>query len=163
MTERELNRIIDGGLASYLADPVPGLDQRVQQAWTGQRTRPAGVWLALAGIAAAALLAVMWMPRADTPAPVLAPVLAPAQIAIHTPAVPVLPVLRMARPAVRTKASSSRGIPMSEQERRLLRFAQSHPELMQQLFADAPLQIAEPLRIEPIVIKPLEAITSVGE
>lgn len=159
MTERELNRIIDGGLASYLADPVPGLDQRVQQAWTGQRTRPAGVWLALAGIAAAALLAVMWMPRADTPADIPAP----AQIAIHTPAVPVLPVLRMARPAVRTKASSSRGIPMSEQERRLLRFAQSHPELMQQLFADAPLQIAEPLRIEPIVIKPLEAITSVGE
>ena len=45
---------------------------------------------------------------------------------------------------------------MSDEERQLLRLAQSHPELLQ--FTDAPTH----LNFEPIVIKPLE-FAPVGE
>ena len=63
MTERELDQIIDGGLASYVADPVPGLERRVASR-AGQGARPtSGYWLLGGVAAAAAVLAVMWMPQ----------------------------------------------------------------------------------------------------
>ncbi len=161
MTERELDQIIDGALESYVADPVPGLEGRVMsRAGQGGR-RSGGYWLLAAVAAVAAVLAVMWMPRPAVPVPA-APVLARAAIA---PAAITPPVL--ARPAawqVRrpTVTSVTAGVPMSSEERQLLDFATSHPELLQQLLADTSPQLSGPLSVEPIVIKPLE-VTSIGE
>ncbi len=36
-----------------------------------------------------------------------------------------------------------------------MRFAQSNPELMQQVFVEAPKQMAQDLSVEPITIEPL--------
>ena len=148
MTERELDQIIDGGLASYVADPAPGLEGRVIGR-AGQGARPTGFYWIFA--AAAAVLAVMWMPQSA-----VVPLAKPTAIAVavSTPAAPVLPVARQVRR--RAAVPVAQGVPMSDEERQLLRLAQSHPELLQ--FTDAPTQ----LNFEPIVIKPLE-FTSLGE
>ena len=160
MTERELDQIIDGALESYLADPVPGLDQRI-----AARVRPtSGYWLPGGVAAVAAVLAVMWMSW-STPLPMPAPpVLARTG---STPSASTVPVL--ARPAARPvrrptvmPVTQPPGVPMSSEERQLLEFAASHPELLQQVLANASQQLSGPLRVEPIVIKPLE-VTSVGE
>ena len=74
--------------------------------------------------------------------------------AVSTPAAPVLPVARRVRR--RALIPVAQGVPMSDEERQLLRLAQSHPEVLH--FTDAPAQLS----VEPIVIKPLEFI-SVGE
>ena len=148
MTERELDRIIDGGLASYVADPVPGLEGRVMSR-AGQGTRPTGFYWIFA--AAAAVLAVMWVPQSVVVPMPATPVIA---VAVSTPAAPVLPVARQVRR--RAAVPVAHGVPMSAEERQLLELARSHPELMQ--FTDAPTQLS----VEPIVIKPLE-FTSVGE
>ena len=153
MTERELDRIIDGGLASYVADPVPGLEGRVMSR-AGQGTRPTGFYWIFA--AAAAVLAVMWVPQSVVVPMPATPVIA---VAVSTPAAPVLPVARQVRR--RAAVPVAHGVPMSAEERQLLEFATSHPELLQ-VFTDAPQQLNEPLSVEPIVIKPL-VITSVGE
>ena len=151
MTERELDQIIDGALESYVADPVSGLEGRVA-ARAGQGARPtSGYWLLGGVAAAAAVLAVMWMPRPEAVPMAAPPVIAAA---VSTPAAPVLPVARRVRR--RALIPVAQGVPMSDEERQLLRLVQSHPELLQ--FTDAPTQ----LNFEPIVIKPLE-FTSVGE
>ena len=156
MTERELDQIIDGGLTSYVADPVPGLERRVASR-AGLGARPtSGYWL-LGGVAAAgAVLAVMWMPQsAGVPsAVVLIPAPPAVAVAVSTPAAPVLPVARRVRR--RAAVPVAQGVPMSDEERQLLRLAQSHPEFLQ--FTDAPTQ----LDFKPIVIKPLE-FTLLGE
>ena len=150
MTERELDQIIDRGLASYVADPALGFERRIASR-AGQGTRPtSGYWL-LGGVAAAAVLAVMWIPQRTVvpmPAP---PVIA---LTVSTPAAPVLPVAR--RVQRRAEIPVAQGVPMSDEERQLLQLAQLHPELLQ--FTNAPTQLS----VEPIVIKPLE-FTSVGE
>ena len=162
MTERELDQIIDGGLASYVADPVPGLERRVASR-AGQGARPtSGYWL-LGGVAAAAVLAVMWMPQSAGVPSAVVPMPAPPVIAltVSTPAAPVLPAaLQVRRRAV--TVAKPQGVPMSSEERQLLQLAQSHPELLQQVLTDAPTQLSVPLSIEPIVIKPLE-FASVSE
>ena len=151
MTERELDVIIDGGLASYVADPVPGLAGRVigrPSQGLGQGARPTGFyWI----FAAAAVLAVMWMPQSAVAPMAKLPAIA---VAVSTPAAPVLPVARQVRR--RAVIPVAQGVPMSDEERQLLQLAQSHPELLQ--FTDAPTQ----LNFEPIVIKPLE-FAPVGE
>ena len=157
MTERELDQIIDRGLASYVADPALGFERRIASR-AGQGTRPtSGYWL-LGGVAAAAVLAVMWIPQRTVvpmPAP---PVIA---LTVSTPAAPVLPAaLQVRRRAV--TVAKPQGVPMSSEERQLLQLAQSHPELLQQVLTDAPTQLSVPLSIEPIVIKPLE-FASVSE
>ena len=163
MTERELDQIIDGALESYLADPVPGLDQRIA-ARAGQRARPtSGYWLPGGVAAAAAVLAVMWMPwSAPVPMPArpmpASPVLAPPVLA----RVVITPPARQVRPPTVMPVTQPPGVPMSPEERQLLEFAAAHPELLQQVLADTSPQFSGPLRVEPIVIKPLE-VTSVGE
>ena len=164
MTERELDQIIDGALESYLADPLPGLDQRIA-ARAGQWARPtSGYWL-LGGVAtAAAVLAVMWLPW-STPLPMPAPpVLARTGSTPSASTVPVLarPAARQVRRLTAMPVTQPPGVPMSPEERQLLEFAASHPELLQQVLANASQQLSGPLRVEPIVIKPLE-VTSVGE
>ena len=158
MTERELDQIINGGLASYVADPVPGLAGRVIGR-AGQRARLTGFYWIFA--AAAAVLAVMWMPQsAVVPSAAMPSAVAPMArptaiaVAVSTPAAPVLPVARRVRR--RAAVPVAQGVPMSDGERQLLRLAQSHPELLQ--FTDAATQLS----VEAIVIKPLE-FTSVGE
>ena len=148
MTERELDQIINGGLASYVADPVPGLEVRVIGR-AGRKARPTGFYWIFA--AAAAVLAVMWMPQSAVAPMAKLPAVA---VAVSTPAAPVLPVARRVRR--RAAVPVAQGVPMSDGERQLLRLAQSHPELLQ--FTDAATQLS----VEPIVIKPLE-FTSVGE
>ena len=164
MTERELDQIIDGALESYVADPVPGLDQRIA-ARAGQQARPtSGYWLPGGVAAAAAVLAVMWMPW-STPLPMPAPpVLARTGSTPSASTVPVLarPAARQVRRPTVMPVTQPPGVPMSSEERQLLEFAVSHPELLQQVLADTPPQFGGPLSVEPIVIKPLE-VTSVGE
>ena len=163
MTERELDQIIDGALESYVADPVPGLDERIA-ARVGQRARPtSGYWLPGGVAAAAAVLAVMWMPwSAPVPMPArpmpASPVLAPPVLA----RVVITPPARQVRRPTAMPVTQPPGVPMSSEERQLLELAAAHPELLQQVLADTSPQFSGPLRVEPIVIKPLE-VTSVGE
>ena len=163
MTERELDQIIDGALESYLADPVPGLDQRIA-ARAGQRARPtSGYWLPGGVAAVAAVLAVIWMswsaPLPTSTFPMPAPAMLAPPVLARTVSTPAAPQLR--RPIV-MPVTQPPGVPMSPEERQLLEFAAAHPELLQQVLADTSPQFSGPLRVEPIVIKPLE-VTSVGE
>ncbi len=159
MTERELDQIIDGALESYVADPVPGLEGRVIGK-AGQGTRPTGFAWLLGGFAAAAVLAVMWMPQSvGVPQPAAPPVMA---VAVSTPAAPGSPAVRRVWRQAVVPVARSRVVPLSPEERQLLEFARSHPELFQKILADVPVPLSEPLSFERIVIKPLE-IPSVGE
>lgn len=73
-----------------------------------------------------------------------------------------IPIARQARRRAVVRVAQPHGVPMSSEERQLLEFAASHPELLPQVLADASKQLSEPLSVEPIVIKPLE-VTSAGE
>ena len=160
MTERELDQIIDGALESYVADPVPGLDERI-----AARARPTtGYWLPGGVAAVAAVLAVMWMSW-SAPLPMPARPM-PASLVLASTASTVTVLARPAAPQLRRPivmpVTQPPGVPMSPEERQLLEFAAAHPELLQQVLADTSPQFSGPLRVEPIVIKPLE-VTSVGE
>ena len=153
MTERELDALI----GAYVAEPPAGLAQRVLA-----RTRRPYVWLAgLAGLAAAAVaLLVVSVPRSSAPS-----VSGPAPEVSSPVAVVPAPLVR---PVIRAPRARPRRGEMNASERRLLEFARAYPDLVQQVLVDEPKRMNEPLRIEairldPIVIPPLEVVTFGGQ
>jgi hypothetical protein len=138
MSNQELDRLIDGVLPGYLAEPPTGIEQRILA-----RVRRPRVWPWAAGLAVAAAIAVaIVVPR---PAAVDAPPL----VAVHAskaPAVQVTPVRVSGKRPVRP-------IPLSRRERTLIEFAKANPELARQVLVDAPERMAGPLEMQPIAIE----------
>lgn len=140
MSERDLDQLLDSALPSYLAEPPVGLEHRVLR-----RARRFRIWPSAIGLAAAAAIAVAYfLPAADPVAP-------PPLVAVHAPRAPIVQV---AAPPPAPKPRPVH-LPMTRRERVLLQFAQSNPELVQQILVDAPKQMALDLSIEPLVVEPL--------
>ena len=146
MTDQELDRTLDAGLATYAGEPSPGLERRVRV----RVRRPRGWWYASAAIAAAVLAFVAMPDTARVP---------PPPLVASTPAVPVFSPAIVPRPIVRGKAKPA-GIPLSAQEQQLEKLMQAFPQLAKQL-ETTPQDLSKPvtvpsLEFAPITIEPLE-------
>ena len=155
MTDREFDELISQSLATYVAEPGPQLERRVL---AHLRRSPVLRWMAL-GIAAAIVL-VFAVPREPRPVAREAASLPAPMASKPQPPVPVV-----TRAAHRLPRAIQTGVPMSAQERRLVRFVRAYPELfaegtarLNQPLVTQPL-ITEPLVTQPIVIEPLEPLT----
>jgi hypothetical protein len=147
MSERELDQLLDAALPGYVADAPAGIEDRVLA-----RVRPRTAWPWYVGLAAAAVLAIAVLVP-NTP-----PIDGPPLVAVHAANAPAVQ-LTSAPPRVRRVSGPA---PLTRRERVLIHFVQSHPELAQQIFVEAPKQMAQDLTIEPITIEPL-ATSSGGE
>jgi len=145
----DLDSILDQALASYVPEPMPGLERRVLARVRRPNWRS---WAAVGAVAAAVLLAVSW-PTPSGPKPV------PALMA-SVPLVNVLPnpdrqggdVPRRASFVFR-RPKALESVPVSPQEKRLAAAIQAHPEAFTNILAmGEPIQL---LTTEPIEIKPL--------
>lgn len=144
MSERELDQLLDAALPGYLAEPPAGLPERVLS-----RVRRPRIWPWAAGLAAAAALAIAaFVPHQPM---VELPSIAVAHAAA-APGIHFTPVRVRAPHAARVRPA-----PLTKTERALIRFAQSNPELMRQVFVEAPMRMALDLTIKPLVIEPLDS------
>ncbi|MBY0503692.1 MAG: hypothetical protein K2X03_07275 [Bryobacteraceae bacterium] len=150
----DLDQMLDVALATYVAEPPPGLAQRVQ---ARVRSRRWPMWTALA----VAALVLMTVPRMTVP--VRRPVGETRTAhrvsdgAAHAEERRNVPHRsRDGLSGARTAPRRPAGVPMSAQERRLVEYAQTYPEL----FASAaPLgDPIAPLVTESLEMKPLEWI-----
>ena len=173
MTDRDLDRLMESGLRSYLAGPTEGLDQRVLAQL--RRREQLSQWrsrsLPLAGVAAAVLvmLSLSW-PTADPVKPTAPPQLASIKVASLAASARVAPPAprRISPRRIPVPPTAPAGIPLSASEARLLVFVQEHPLLAQQALVEAPHRMHEPLSMTPVtstpvVIAPLESAASGGE
>lgn len=158
MTEREIDQLLDRAIGGYVAEPTPGLSERVLARCRRRRSGPIAT-VAVAAAAAAMLISSPWPSATQTVR------VAPAPLVTQAAAVDVAPAATQltlgARPG-RRRAPAPRSVPISQQELQLLRFAQAYPELTRQAFVELPEQAREPLTVEPIVIAPLETSGSGG-
>jgi hypothetical protein len=156
MNGDELDRILDDALSSYsLAEPRPGLAQRVMARVQTERTATRVPWW-LAGFAALACTAIammMWPSRTPAPPVAITKSVVPRIVGPPTD----VPRHELAQPRVfRTRHLPRRetlpsASPLTQEELTLLAFAQQAPGAALQ-FA----QLDKPLEIEPITIRPLE-------
>jgi hypothetical protein len=163
----ELDRLIDGGLASYAdAEPLAGIEARVLNRVRVARNRRR--WLAWGlGLAVAASVvvgAVSWSGQktVSKKTPVaLVTGLGPQAVSRE------MAVANIHRAGTRAKrANRPRALPKLEQfptptpstveERALVAFVQRNPQVARQVFADLQKRSEEPIDIQPIEIAPLQ-------
>lgn len=149
----DLDQLIDGALTQYAnPEPLAGIEQRmIGRARAAAYRRRWWRWGAAIPVAAALLVVLTQRPKPAPQTPAVA-IIAPA------PSLPPVtaPILRQAvsrRPrtavAAPKRATFPTASPITDQERLLLRLAQSHPE---QLLVRPP----DVLEVKPIEIAPLE-------
>lgn len=150
--ERLLDSAVDSALPAYLAEPAPGLADRVVVRLDRRRLR----WPPLLGaVAAAALLALVWWPREAVKQP-QAPIQPALRQAVLQQAAP--PLLVLAKPAIRRRMVKTAALAarITPQERRLAEFVRWYPELARQVLPAEPQGFVEPLSApEPVLIRPL--------
>ncbi len=173
MNGQDLDRLLNESLATYVAEPAPGLEQRVRRSvWRRAYGRPLLGVLAVA----ATLLVVFWPPGVreqrgpDVPFVARARPVAPLEERQRIPQ-PVLP--SAPEPSAQTPARlviknrPPDRVPMSRKERELMEFASHYPQLVQQLIEkpaakDEPLAVV-PMEVQPLVIAPLESGSGGGQ
>lgn len=173
MNEQDLDRLLNESLATYVAEPAPGLEQRVRRSvWRRAYGRP------LLGVltVAATLLVVFGPPGVreqrgpDVPFVARTRPMAPLEERQRVPQV-VLPsapepsAQTRTRPVGKNRAADR--VPLSRKERELLEFASHYPQLVQQLVEkpaakDEPLAVL-PMEVQPLVIAPLESASGGGQ
>ncbi len=173
MNEQDLDRLLNESLATYVAEPAPGLEQRVRRSvWRRAYGRPLLGVLAVA----ATLLMAFWPQGAREKRLPELPVLAGNQPAAPVEKSPhvVRPTLSPApMPVVRSagrrpvQSAPPVSVPLSPKERELMEFASHYPQLVQQLVekpaaTDEPLTVA-PVEMQPLVIAPLESASGGGQ
>jgi hypothetical protein len=156
MSERELDLLIDSALPAYVAEPTPGLADRVV---ARARRRRIG-WLPVAGaVAAAALFAFAWWPRpAAVPAPtnVTASRIQPS-LTNAAPRAKEGESVVLRRPRRAVSPPPVRPVPIRPEELRLALFVAQYPELAQRILTTESQGPVEPLsEPEPIEIQPLD-------
>jgi hypothetical protein len=144
----ELDGWVDGALASYSsAEPLAGLEQRI----LSRVRRPRRWWWGLAIPAAAAIVAVVAIPRRQT-LDVPMPVPPPAVAAVEArPAPPPVQRHRVIAAPLPKQASFPSASPLTAEERLLLQLARNHPE---ELLTPA---VVDEIEIKPIEIAPLQS------
>ncbi len=158
----ELDRLIDGALASYsTAEPLAGLEARVlNRVHVTQPRRRLLAW-ALAFAVAASVVVSGIVVRTErhvvVPKPMTAKVTpAPAPPAPMKPVARVRRVARSRHPGVLPKLEQFPSpAPLTAQERALVALARQDPEELGK-FAEMERQSEAPLEIQPIQIAPLQ-------
>ena len=158
MTNDELDRVLDEGLASYLSrEPRPGLENRVLsrvRAEGARRRIPRWVF-AIPALAGLVFLVMVFRPVAP-PAPKL---VVRTEIRNVVPDVPVVKprkIRKSPRRALPKRDAFPTPTPLTAEERALLAFIKRSPEQARELFSPPPQQSDESIRIDEIRIDPLE-------
>lgn len=163
MQDEQLDRMLDEALASYSSKgPRPGLEDRVLahvRAEAGRRRIPRWVF-ALPALAAAMVMIAIFSRPAPQPPPLPVPLV--KQAFARAPETPAAKAARRATPVRAAKRVLPKRqvfptpVPLTNEERALLVFAQRYPEQARALFTPPPEPKIEPIRIEEIRIEPLE-------
>ena len=163
-TRDELDRLIDGALASYAdAEPLAGLEDRVvnRVRVVGARRRIFGWGMGLAVAAAVVVVGIGIRTEQRT-------VPKPAAVARGTNvAPPVAAIQRAMRIPARVRARRPKPLPklkqfpapapMTAEERAFVAFVQRDPNEAQRTFAVLRKRADEPIEIQPIQIAPLQS------
>lgn len=158
----DLDRLLDSALSAYVdAPPRPGLEQRVLRHAREGRAPGRGIrarsWAWSIPVLAAVLAIWVRVPREPGPPP--PPHLAltvPSRVSDQpTPRAPTGPAIHSHRHALPKRGVFPTPSPVSNEERALLLFAARHPDQMAAIAVNA-ARAAEPVRIEPLYIQPLE-------
>lgn len=160
-TRDELDRLIDGALASYSdAEPLAGLEARVvRRARVARARRRIFGWGLGIGVAASiAVLVVSWREQRPIEKPVEVARVTRAEEPTPTirPMVRVRPAKRVRRPKALPKLEQFPApTPLTAEERGLVALVRRDPNEAQQIFADFQKRADEPIEIQPIEIAPL--------
>lgn len=165
MTSDELDKILDGALASYTQEePRPGLDGRILNRIRTESHTRRFTWLrwavAVPAFACLVILAVTILTKRNSvqrplPAPIMAKTAAASPIARAA----VQTIVTRRRPKqlrLRKRQQFPTPTPLTDEERALLAFVAHSPKQAQEVFADAKSRSAEPIHIKEISIEPLQ-------
>jgi hypothetical protein len=166
MDDKELEQILQGGIASYAdGEPLAGLEDRIlARAGMANARRSMAGWWAVVALGVAALVGIALYLRVGLAES--QPVRVASEIKASLPAKPPLPdatirVLRRRAPSHRAAALPKLRVfptpsPLTPEERLLLAMVKQDPEGTAEAFDSFRRRGSEPLEIAPLVIPPLE-------